>query len=131
MGYVLPRYGNEIFKKIGHGENFGHTDLSQDRLFVESVTTDKPPDKDLLIRRFTLLAIENCDLLTLSVKDLHKMKLEFPKIFTLLLHDARRTFRKELSLKIEKIKIHEFQLSRQRTANWVKSNIAVKLLGGI
>ncbi len=34
-----------------------------------------------MLRRFTVQAIENCDLLSLSLTDLIQMKLEFPQVF--------------------------------------------------
>lgn len=38
--------------------------------------------RDTIIRRFTILAFSNCEVLALAVKDLVKMKLEFPNTFT-------------------------------------------------
>lgn len=34
------------------------------------------------MRRFTVLAVENCELLTLSVADLDKMRIEFFDIYS-------------------------------------------------
>lgn len=60
-----------------------------------------------MVRRFTVQAFCICEVLALSVKDLLKMKLEFPKIFASLFKNVRSRLHKELALKIEIIKKHE------------------------
>jgi hypothetical protein len=81
---VLPRFFNKAYLEFTVGMHFGEADLGQDRALLEALKNDKSNgffDKDKLIRRFTVLAMSTCDFLTLSIKDLMKMKLEFPKIF--------------------------------------------------
>ena len=53
------------------------------------------------------MAFETCDLLALLVRDLIKMKLEFPKIFDELFNEIPNRLKKELMLKIEIIKKEE------------------------
>ena len=53
-----------------------------------------------MIRRFTVLAFGNCEVLALPIKDLLKMKLEFPKIFSILFKNVRQLLHKELALKL-------------------------------
>lgn len=80
----MPRFFNKSYFTIQEGEHFGHTDLSQDANFVDVTKSDKEIlnlEKDRHIRRFTTLAMVNCDLLSISLRDLLKMKLEFPKVF--------------------------------------------------
>lgn len=91
----MPRFFNKIYLQFELGDNFGETDLGQDKQFTEQLKNDKKItffDKDQLVRRFTTLAIGNCDLLTLSIRDLLKMKLEFPKVFGQFFKDAYKRF---------------------------------------
>jgi hypothetical protein len=104
---VLPRFYNKVYHQIKQGEHFGHTDLGQDAMFMESVKNNRRVvifDKDQLIRRFTTQAKGNCDLLTMSIRDLLKMKLEFPKVFANLFIDVRKKLNKELGMKIDVIR---------------------------
>jgi Ion channel len=133
--YVLPRFDNRAYQNIKTGEHFGHTDLGQDRNFIMQSKNDKRVasfDKDQLIRRFTVLANVNCDLLTLSIRDLLKMKLEFPKIFADLFKGIRKTLNTELGKKIAIIKEHEeTKISKKGMSNKMRSRFAIMLLGGI
>ena len=84
MSYVLPRYDNKIYYQVPQGEIFGHTDLGADKHFVESFSGDRRfglYDKEVLVRHFTAQALGSCDLLTFALKDILKLKLEFPRIF--------------------------------------------------
>jgi len=38
-------------------------------------------EKNKLLRQFTVMAGKNCDLLSLSVADLDKMRIEFPDVY--------------------------------------------------
>lgn len=89
-------------------------------------------DKDMLIRRFTTLAKGNCDLLTLSIRDLLKMKLEFPKVFAHLFQDVRKKLNRELGMKIDMIREYEQDMiEKQSTKNALRSKFKINLLGGI
>ena len=62
---------------------------------MDSLKTEKPMaflSRDQLIRRFTVMSLENCELLTLSVKDILKMRLEFPNIFAKIIEDLFKIF---------------------------------------
>lgn len=87
-----------------------------------------------MIRRFTVLATVNCDLLTLSIRDLLKMKLEFPKIFLQLFKGVRKQLNTELDLKIEVIKLHEeskLHADEGKGTNKLRAKFNIMLLGGL
>ena len=62
-----------------------------------------------LSRRFTVQAFDCCELLGISINDLIKMKLEFPKYFNELFKDSRDILRKNLTLKFELTKHSEME----------------------
>ena len=92
-GCVLPRFENKIYLDIKQGQHFGHVDLGEDKKFVGTFDPNKKRKghftKELLIRRFTVQSFGVCELLALSIKDLLKMKFEFPKLFDELFSDVR------------------------------------------
>ena len=99
--YVLPRFDNANYLDIVPGQTFGHTDLGFDRMFTEK---EKLETRVTLFDReqcrlFTVQAFGNCDLLTLSMRDLLKMKLEFPRMFDLLFENIRKKLEEEIILK--------------------------------
>ncbi len=56
--------------------------------------------KEDFMRRFTTKAIENCDMMTLSMDDLEKMKLEYPEVFFEMLQDASEQLEEHIQIKI-------------------------------
>ena len=80
-GFVLPRYLNKVYITIEKGKHFGHIDLFGERPINEPLIQTKSRSKYTLLRQFTVQALKNCDLLTLSVNDLDKMRIEFPDIY--------------------------------------------------
>ena len=60
-----------------------------------------------MLRRFTVLAAENCDLLGLTLSDLLKMKLEFPEQFKEISDSAVKNLKSELMLKLSLIQMAE------------------------
>jgi len=62
-----------------------------------------------LTRRFTAQSFVNCELLTIQMEDLLKMKLEFPIAFGDLLSGAKSSLKKELMLKLEIIRISQLE----------------------
>jgi len=100
VGYVLPRYSNKVYIKIEKGEKFGHVDLMGVRKAhegLEVLNTKKDNNKSL--RKFTVQATLNCDLLTLGVSDLDKMRLEFPEVYAELHCDAKEHYRMQVKTK--------------------------------
>lgn len=56
IGYVLPRFENKIYMEIKPGEHFGHTDLGNEKEFVEGNRAGGRVtffSKEELVRRFT------------------------------------------------------------------------------
>lgn len=108
-GYVLPRFNNAVYIEIEKGDHFGLIDLVYDtQTLHKKVTIRKETQKnDDLHRRFTVQALTNCDLLTLTLEELDQMKLEFPDIFEELFRNTFRRLKKALKTKLEAIQICE------------------------
>lgn len=103
--YVLPRYNNKIYVMLDKGENFGHVDVAIDpdmisfdiRFNTRSLKSRK------IVRRFTVQAVENCDMFILRIDDLEKLKFEFPEMYAELFDGANDRLKCELLLKLEVI----------------------------
>lgn len=86
-------------------------------------------DKDQMVRRFTVLAFSHCDLLSLPIRDLLKMKLEFPKVFSQLFKNIRSKLNHELRMKVEMIRLSEgVRLDNNMVKNKLMSTLKMKLL---
>ena len=79
--YVLPRYNNKIYLMMEFGEHFGHIDIAveEDMAGIDVRFTARALKNRNMIRRFTVQAIENCDMFILGIDDLEKLKHEFPE----------------------------------------------------
>jgi hypothetical protein len=90
---VLPMFGQKSYFEIMKGEHFGHADMFGRREISESLLNSKKNKGDLK-RIFTCQAILpdpkmlNCELLTIQVDDLDKMRTEFAEIYESLYKDA-------------------------------------------
>ncbi len=76
--YVLPRFNNAGYLDIGSGEHFGHIDLANDKEYLKNrglSRRGKRRDSSnvVLLRMFTVQAIETCDCLQLTLEDLERM----------------------------------------------------------
>jgi|LauGreDrversion4_2_1035121.scaffolds.fasta_scaffold308683_1 hypothetical protein len=60
-----------------------------------------------IVRRFTVIGMENCELLILNMDEVEKMRLEFPDVFADMFEGANQRLQKELLLKFEIIKKEE------------------------
>jgi hypothetical protein len=78
-------------------------------------------------------AFSTCDLLQLSISDLFKMKLEFPRIFNELFNNSRDQLRRDLMLKIEVIKQSQMimGIKAEDPVDAMKSKFASNFLGGL
>jgi hypothetical protein len=90
------------------GEMFGHTDLSNNKAFMDAARSFKKRlhvqasgKKKLIPRHFTTRALINCDMMTLALEDLDRMKIEFPDVFFELLEDGRIKLKEHLSEEIK------------------------------
>lgn len=101
--YVLPRFKNKVFTAFKKGEHFGHIDLFGIRNFDEPLllqnSSHKPKKKRELIRKFTVQAKGDSELLTLSVPDLDKMRIEFPEIYQELHKGSIDRLKQDMKLK--------------------------------
>lgn len=89
VGYVLPRYNNAIYEEIQVGNHFGHFDIFAFRTITEKLVYNNPSKKKpVLLRKFTNMAVKNCELLTLGIKELDKMRVEFPDVYDELFKDG-------------------------------------------
>lgn len=57
-----------------------------------------------MVRRFTLQALDSCEMLILTIDEMEKMRLEFPDMYDELFKGAFERLQKELILKMEIIK---------------------------
>jgi hypothetical protein len=123
-GFVIPRLDNKAYLIIEQGDHFGHLDLAADPSFIEQAQYNhkvpsmvsqsymslpsphylRPTTLNGLLRSFTAQAFCLCELLLLSVSDLFRMKLEFPRHFDDLFKYAANGYNKDLMLKIQVIK---------------------------
>jgi hypothetical protein len=70
--YVLPRFQNKAYFEINEGESFGLLDLG------ELYTNPEKYRKRHFMRQFTVQSFDNCEVVTLPLKEVFKMRLEFP-----------------------------------------------------
>lgn len=103
--YVLPRYNNKIYVMLERGEYFGHVDMAieQDMLALDVRFTTRDLKNHNMVRRFTVQAIENCDMFILRIDDVEKLKVEFPEIYKEIFQGANDRLKIELLLKLEVI----------------------------
>jgi hypothetical protein len=131
-GYVLPRFNNKSYISIEQGDLFGHVDLANNKdmfKMQKSIRKRKSKKKVDLIRKFTVQASENCDLLTLTLEDLDKMYLEFPEICKELIQDAENRLQNELMIKIDSIR--EMELDQAKQHSDLKSKLSAIFLSGL
>ncbi len=62
-----------------------------------------------MVRRFTLQALDSCEMLILTIDEMEKMRLEFPDMYDELFQGAYERLQKELILKMEIIKKQEIK----------------------
>lgn len=103
--YVLPRYNNKIYLMMEAGEHFGHVDIAveQDMLALEVRFNSRSLKSRNMVRRFTVQAIENCDMFIFRIDDLEKLKFEFPDMYKELFQGSNDRLKCELLLKLEVI----------------------------
>jgi CRP-like cAMP-binding protein len=81
--YVLPMFQQKSYFDIHKGDTFGHADLFGRRNPTETLIRTKKTKNDLT-RTFTCQAKISCELLTIQVVDLEKMRSEFGEIYNSL-----------------------------------------------
>ncbi len=68
--------------------------------------------RKLMIRKFTVRAIYNCEMFSLTIEELEKMKMEFPEIHEEMFKGAFEMLHKQFELKIEMIKRENEKIQR-------------------
>lgn len=84
---VLPKFNNKGYLWYEKGSHFGHTDLfgvRKGQIHESLLAQFTRKKKRLYKRRFTMQSMDNCELLTLSVADLDKMRIEFFDVYSQL-----------------------------------------------
>jgi hypothetical protein len=59
------------------------------------------PERYIITRKFTVQSLITCELVTLNIGELDKMKIEFPEVFDELFTNSYRRLNRELKLKLE------------------------------
>ena len=85
-----------------------------------------------MLRRFTVQAAENCDLLGLTLSDMLKMKLEFPEQFKEISDSAVKNLTSELTLKLSLVRIAEVLDKKKNLSGTLnmRSAFTIRLLEG-
>lgn len=81
--FVLPMFQMKSYFEINKGDTFGHADLFGRRGPNEPLIRSKKAKSDLT-RNFTCQALDSCELLTIQVVDLEKLRSEFPEVYNSL-----------------------------------------------
>lgn len=109
--YVLPRFDNKPYRIVESGEHFGHIDFSiSDEMAKFDLSKTKRLRRKNMVRRFTVQALDNCEMLILTIDELEKMRLEFPDIYADLFKGAYERLQRELILKLDIIRKEEAKL---------------------
>jgi len=75
--FVLPKYENTRYININVGDHFGVIDIVGSCQTNSIFLDDWGNNKNFLQRQFTVMAIEETEVLNLSAIDLIRMKIEF------------------------------------------------------
>lgn len=95
-GFVLPKYKNANYIEINVGSHFGIIDIVGSILHAKQDLENWIGHKDALQRQFTVSAIDESEVLCLSVSDLNRMKQEFLEAYEKLFNDAYTRLRRAL-----------------------------------
>lgn len=87
--YVIPRFDNKPYVAIMEGEYFGHVDIATtDKMMDYDLAWQKRNRRKFMVRKFTVRAHDNCEMLILTIEELEKMKMEFPEYYEELFKGA-------------------------------------------
>jgi hypothetical protein len=130
--YVLPKYSDYVYLEICEGDFFGHVDMANSKSFMKaqkSVKRTVMKKKDDFVRHFTTKAIDNCDMMTLSMDDLEKMKLEYPDVFFEMLQDASEKLEDHIERKIDESSKREIEKAKLKSD--LNSKLSAVFLSGL
>jgi hypothetical protein len=104
-GFVLPKHKNVKYINFNQGIHFGIVDI------IGSVLNEPNQDienwishKDKLHRQFTAMSQTRCEILTLSINDLNRMKHEFQEPYEQLFDGAYLRLQRCLKIRVQAIK---------------------------
>lgn len=112
-GYVLPKYENTIYINIQEGDHFGIIDLlgSCSNNFLDH--NDWISRKTMLQCQFTIQALTEVTVQSLSIENLYKMQLEFPDIYDQLFNESITILRRTLIQRFKAMKECRLQYIKQ------------------
>ena len=84
-GYVLPEFQNVVYITIDKGDVFGLIEA-----FGGSVEINTMRNK----REFTIMALDECETMTLNIENLMKVQESFPEIYHEFTHKASQRYKK-------------------------------------
>jgi CRP-like cAMP-binding protein len=121
-GYVLSKYQDKVYKEIEQGDHFGHIDLANTKIFMKTNKKKVHKKKQQFKSFFQVKAMEHCDLMTLSIKELEKMKFEFSDVYFELVDDANKQLQENLQKMDEEVERIEIEKAKKKSE--LKSNIS-------
>ena len=104
-GFVLPFKENIVYIEINNGSYFGEIDCfvacGEHLMSCEEMFENLNAKNFNLVRQFTIQAIDGCQMLSLSLKNLQRMQKQFNAQFKRLFKHGERGLQKALNLKLE------------------------------
>ena len=111
--YVIPRFDNKPYILIEAGEYFGHVDIAITADIIEKdLAWQKRNFRKYMVRKFTVRALVNCEMLILTIEELQKMKMEFPEYYDEFFEGENQRLKQELLLKYNCFKVEESKLNK-------------------
>lgn len=99
--FVLPKHDNFRYIDISPGVSFGmHDILGYTLQHPENQIEDLFYQRDKIKRMFTIQAVENCYILTLSIRDLIRMQEEFNGSFLDIYYESQKSVQVAIVLKL-------------------------------
>ena len=104
-GFVLPKHNNAKYIDMEVGSHFGAVDIVGSLLQEGHVDMDDwIKHKDIMKRQFTIMANSNVELLSFSIEDLNRMKMEFLEAYDALFSSSYRRLDRALKMKLKAMK---------------------------
>lgn len=102
---VLPKYSNAKYVDFNEGAYFGIIDIIGSIFHHKDIQVNNWfQHLDKLKRKFTVMSEASTSLLSLTLVDFNRLKLEFTDIYYKLIQDAEKQIEKVIQLKLIAIK---------------------------
>ena len=85
--YVLPFYSNTSYIDIDIGDHFGVIDIIGSANVSKFELKNWIEHKNSLYRQFTIMALNNVEVLQINIEDLSRVQKEFPDYYDTLLNE--------------------------------------------